>query len=225
MVPYIKKIVCFANSRKMLGRCVAGKEISGDSQFGSWVRPVSNRPTQEVSVDERRYENGDDPKLLDIISIPMRGHVPHAHQTENHLIDAGQYWVKEGTLGWDDVDDAIEPFSGTLWIDGHHSYNGVNDRVAEAQTLDLGGSLILVECEDLAIGVAPEGLNPKRKVRGRFSLGGKSYVLVITDPLVEQEYLAKPDADYAVGVARLCISIGEPYQGYCYKLIAGIIRP
>jgi hypothetical protein len=225
MVPYIKKIVCLANSRKMLGRCVAGKEISGESQFGAWVRPVSNRPTQEVSVDERRYENGDDPKLLDIISIPMRGHVPHAHQTENYLIDAGHYWVKEGTLGWDDVDDAIDPFAGTLWIDGQHSYNGENDRITEAQALDLGSSLILVETEDLVIGVAPEGLNPKRKVRGRFSLGGKRYVLVITDPLVEHEYLAKPDADHAVGVARLCISIGEPFQGYCYKLIAGIMRP
>jgi hypothetical protein len=224
-VPYIKRIVCLANSRKMLGRCVAGKEISDNSQFGRWVRPVSNRPTQEVSVDERRYENGEDPKVLDIIRIPMRGHVPHAHQSENHLIDAGPYWIKDGTLAWDDLDAAIEPFGGTLWIDGHHSYNGENDRIPEAETLGLAGSLTLVETADLVIRVAPEGINAKRKVRGRFSLDGRRYLLVTTDPVVEREYLAQQDGEYAVGRARLCISIGEPYQGYCYKLIAGVIRP
>lgn len=224
-MPYTKRIVCLANSRKMLGRCVAGKEISSDSEFGAWVRPVSNRPTEEISVDERRYENGEDPSLLDIISIQMRGHVPHAHQTENHLIDSEYYWVKEGTLVWDDLDAAIADFNGTLWVDGYHSYNGVNDRIPENRTLELGDSLTLLETEDLVIVAAHEGINPKRKVRARFSLDGTSYCLVVTDPMIEREYLARENGEYAVGLARLCISIGEQYQGYCYKLVAGIIRP
>ena len=189
------------------------------------MRPVSNRPTQEIAVEERRYENGEDPKLLDVISIRMRGHVPHAHQTENHLIDAGYYWVKEGTVTWGDLDAAVEDFQGALWVDGYHSYNDENDRIPEAQTLELGHSLTLVETENLVIVVAPEGFNPKRKVRARFSLGGRKYVLVVTDPVIERKYLLKQNDEYPVGVARLCISIGEPYQGYCYKLVAGIIQP
>ncbi len=119
--------------------------------MGGWVRPVSNRPTQEIAVEERRYENGEDPKLLDVISIRMQGHVPHAHQTENHLIDAGYYWVKEGTVTWGDLDAAVEDFQGALWVDGYHSYNGENDRIPEAQTLELGHSLTLVETENLVI--------------------------------------------------------------------------
>jgi hypothetical protein len=209
----------------MLGRCVAGKELSRDSTFGGWVRPVSNRPTEEISVEERRYENGEDPRLLDVISIQMRGHVPHAYQTENHLIDSEYYWAKQGTVTWDELDAAIEDFRGALWIDGNHSYNGENDRIPEAQTLGLDNSLTLVETENLVITVAPEGISPKRKVRARFSLDGRRYFLVVTDPVVEREYLARNNGEYAVGVARLCISIGEPYQGYCYKLVAGIIRP
>jgi hypothetical protein len=208
----------------MLGRCVAGKEFSKDSTFGAWVRPVSNRPTEEISVEERRYENGEDPRLLDVISIQMRGHVPHAHQTENHLIDSEYYWVKQRTLTWGELDAAVEDYSGALWIDGSHSYNGENDRIAEAQTLELDNSLTLVETENLVIGVAHEGINPKRKVRARFSLEGERYLLVVTDPVIEREYLARENGEYDVGVARLCISIGEPYQGYCYKLVAGIIR-
>jgi len=62
-------------------------------------------------------------------------------------------------------------------------------------------------------------------VRARFPLGEKRYVIAVTDPVIAREYLAKENGEYPIGIARLCISIGEPYQGYCYKLVAGIIRP
>jgi hypothetical protein len=78
------------------------------------------------------------------------------------------------------------------------------------------------------ISVAVEGAdfnNPKRKVRARFRLNGESYVVAVTDPVVAREYLAKDDGEYPVDVALLCVSIGEPYQGYCYKLAAAVITP
>jgi len=64
--------------------------------------PARQQPSDpRVSEEERRFENGQDPKLLDIIVIQMRVHVPYAHQSENHLIDTGYYWKKVGsaTLG------------------------------------------------------------------------------------------------------------------------------
>jgi hypothetical protein len=226
-VSYSKTIVCLANSRKMSGRCVAGKEIDAKRHLGPWIRPISDRETQEVSEEERWFENGKDPKLLDIIRIEMLEPRPHAHQSENHLIDSRYYWVREGKLDWGDIQSAIDRVD-TLWTNGYHSYNGENDRIPEDRVAALGGSLLLVKPENLVITVGVEGggaFRSKRKVRARFALGRAKYVIAITDPVVERLYHGKEDGEYPVRDALLCISIGEPFQGFCYKLIAAVLTP
>jgi hypothetical protein len=131
-MPYQKTIVCLANSRKMSGRCIAGKEIDNHGCFGGWIRPVSDRPTQEISEEERQFQNGCDPRLLDIVQIEMLEARPHAPQLENHLIDARQYWVNRGRVTWDELKAAIDEVNGQLWLNGFSSYNGTNDRIPEA---------------------------------------------------------------------------------------------
>ena len=75
------KIICLANSRKRSGRCIAGKIIDSNK----WIRPVSSRESEEISEEERRYKDGQMPKLLDIISIPVKFRKPTLHQKENYL--------------------------------------------------------------------------------------------------------------------------------------------
>jgi hypothetical protein len=95
-------IVCMANSRKPpSGRCIAGKEIE-QGECLRWIRPVSSRPTHEISEEEKRYEDGTQPMLRDIITIPVNEPKPIGHQTENIEIDSNYYWVKNGILPWGD---------------------------------------------------------------------------------------------------------------------------
>ena len=58
-----KRIVCLANSRKLSGRCVAGRELVADRPE-AWVRPVSAREHQEVSEHERQYQDSSDPRRV-----------------------------------------------------------------------------------------------------------------------------------------------------------------
>jgi hypothetical protein len=223
---YEKVMVCLANSRKLSGRCVAGKEYD-PKKLGRWIRPVSARISAEVSEEERRFENGQDPKLLDIIRVPMIEPKPHGFQGEHPVIDDQSHWVNEGRASLADLRRALDKETGPLWDNSSSSsYNGTHDRVAEAIAAKQSSSLKLIEVSDFKIEVAVEGTQfgkGKRKVRGLFSLDGTQYKLAVTDPLIERQYLAKVDGIHNVASAILCISLGEPYNGFAYKLIAGVI--
>lgn len=221
----VRRILCLANSRKLSGRCVAGREITND-QPGPWIRPVSNREHQEVSWQERSYETGAEPKVLDIINIPLVEPRPHQFQQENWLLDPRFYWQKAGQADWRSLDSFIEP-DGPLWLNHQSSHNGLNDRISMEQAVALKSSLRLVHLSRLHVCVFRPGEafgNPKRRVQGRFALGSTQHRLWITDPVYEQRYLALPDASHQIGECYLTISLGEPHEGFAYKLIAAIIE-
>lgn len=96
---FVEQIVCLANSRKISGRCIAGKRTNDQA----WIRPISSRPKHEISEYDRRYADGETAQLLDIIEIPCIEKMPTGHQSENVLIDDQFYWEKKGRASWDDV--------------------------------------------------------------------------------------------------------------------------
>jgi hypothetical protein len=227
MPNYEKVILCLANSRKISGRCVAGREITA-AGLGSWIRPVSARDHGELSELDRRFQNGTDPRLLDIVRIPLLRPHPITFQTENHVINDDAYWTLEGRGSWVRALAAVDGSDRPLWANESSSYNGEHDRVSEVAASPADGSLRLLDVQDLEVLVVVEGAefnNAKRRVRGRFVHGDVRHCLSITDPIVERRFLAQPDGTYPVGRAMLCISLGEPWQGWAYKLIAGIILP
>ncbi len=220
----VKRIVCLANSRKLHGRCIAGREWE-HNRAGRWTRPVSDRDNKEVSEYERQYEDGSDPQVLDVIDIPMLEPKPSDYQTENWLIDAGDYWKKVGKLTCFDLPDLLDE-TAPLWIDGYSTWKGLNDYILLEKAASLDHSLRLIHIPRLRILVCKPGEafgNNKRRVQGRFEHAGKEYALWITDPGFEREYLRKLDGDYETGACFLTISLGEPYGRACYKLIAAVI--
>ena len=106
-MPVTKRIVCLANSRKMAGRCVAGREVL-DTGPGQWIRPIGASQTEEVSEDERQYYDGSDPGVLDIIDVPLIRPHPHAGQMENWLLDPEYYWVKVRRMAWTELQRYVE---------------------------------------------------------------------------------------------------------------------
>jgi len=225
----VKRIVCLANSKKNSGRCVAGRELTA-SGAGHWIRPVSERPGEEVSEDERQYDDGSDPRLLDVIDVPLIRHVPHACQTENWLLDSALYWQRVRRVDWNELQSFVEN-PPTLWINGHSTYHGEHDEIPldEADKLSCLLYLIRVSSVELRVFAPSEAFgNPKRRVQARFKHRGIMYSVWVTDPHIEREYRARKDGNYSLGECCLTISLGEPYRTkgaeYRYKLVAAIIQ-
>ena len=178
-----KRIVCLANSRKMGGRCVAGKEVLDNRRPGRWVRPVSDREHEEVSVDERRLEHGSEPQVLDVIDVPVLSARPQGYQQENWLLDPTRRWGKVDRIDWNDLPQWAA--GETLWMNGYSSGKGHNDRVPEDLAASLNSSLFLIRADRLQVHISYNSENESYQLRGEFRYKRHIYSLRITDPISE----------------------------------------
>ena len=180
-----------------------------------------------MSEYERQYEDGSDPRVLDIVDVPVLEPKPHEFQSENWLLDPRYYWSKAGASSPLDMERLLDPIDG-LWINGYHTFNGSNDKVPEELMEGVSDSLRLIGVDALELRVFAPGEafgNAKRRVQARFDHAGIDYALWVTDPGYERAYLSKRDGSYELGACFLAVSLGEPYEGSCYKLVAAIVKP
>jgi hypothetical protein len=136
-------------------------------------------------------------------------------------LDAGYYWEKQDVLPWNQVDSLLDVPSA-LWSSGESSYAFLNNRVADGY--QGGKSLYLIAVDELRLLVGAKSTQyPKRIVRGEFTYRGVDYRMAVTDPAIEKAFLDRADGQYVIEDSRLCVSLGDPYQGYFYKLIAAVL--
>lgn len=199
------EIIVLANSVKHGQHCVAGKCID----TGNWIRPVSDANGAELSHEQARYQNpygtfGVRP--LQKIRMGFSQHVPLSHQPENYLID-GNLWRQNYSIREADLAAYLDT-PADLW--------GYGNRVEHAQISEglyrITQSLYLVQVDNLGLYITADG-----KRRASFYYNGLDYDLAVTDPNFDEIQREEREIN---GI--LCISLGEAYQGYCYKLVATI---
>ncbi len=216
-----KEIICLAVSRKYGRYCVAGKErIPGSA--GKWIRPVSSSETGELRIEHILLPEEKLPEMSDIISVSLVRPAPKNYQKENWIIDEKTAWVKKGEFPLSDF-SLLCDHPDVLWINGFHSRHGLNDRIPQQVTeTEIQSSLLLIQPENLEIIVLENAL--RKKIRAVFFYNGTEYLLPVTDPAMERIFLKKPPGQYAAANAETCctLSISEPFEGFCYKLVAGI---
>ena len=199
------------------------------------MRPVSDRGDEAVSSFERQYRDHSEPRVLDVIDVPVLEERPNSYQSENWLLDPHPvyppvFWSKVCRVTLDDLSQFTDP-AGPLWIDGHSSDKGQNDRVPLYLANALDSSLRLIQVDRLELSTSKarhkqkvQGVSPY-KVQGSFQYDGVEYWLSVTDPIYEQAFGERPNSSYALDACFLTISLGGPHKGYAYKLIAAIIAP
>jgi hypothetical protein len=173
------------------------------------------------------YRDGTDPHVTDVIEVSLKNHQPNRHQVENWLLDPFTRWARVGRIRWKDL-PALVDTPAALWANSSSSHNGRFDRVGSPAARKQNGSLYFLRLAHLRLQVFSSGAalgKPQRRVLAVFSYGGVEYGFWVTDPYIESKYLASRDGEYHLDECFVTVSLGESFEGYCYKLIATIITP
>jgi len=207
-----KTIVIFAKSIKHGKYCVAGKDISSKE----WIRVVSSTQGAELSSEQTKctnptqQSNGKNPyhsKLLYKIEIEFLYHSPLSNQPENYVVSNNVWQHKY----------AIQPSEIKSYLDTPESLWGDEDKVEFSQiqngNVNISQSLYLIEVSELKL-----FKNDHDKRRASFSYQGIEYELPVTDPNFDS--ILQEGALNLKNI--LCVSLGEEFNGFCYKIIAAI---
>jgi hypothetical protein len=216
-----KTIVCLANSYKHGGRCIAGVSLDD----GAWIRLRGKADDGALCACEYALEDGSEPNLLDVIEVEVHYAIHSASHPEDWQIAAARWRLVE------------RPAAGRQWAElagEKKKSKGIlrdhRDRIAtwELKYKPLQSSLCLICPSELYWWVRED--KGKRRCRALFHYNYVTYDFALTDPHWLDRLKLLPDgiyphSDFAdAGIETwLTISLSEPYFGFHYKLVAGVI--
>lgn len=219
-----KRFLCLANSRKYTNRCIAGIELADKTRPGfkydlvelakgpRWVRPVSGYGHGEVDAALVDHIH-----LLDIVEID--GCVPHPQgfQTENILFDGCvPRWV-----------DRIRPdptLLEKLLTRNEPLLFGTAARcISREGCASLTYSLAFVRPQHIHFH-HETSLSGRPQVRCGFVHNSVGYDLPVTDINFLQKHPTDLSSFDNHDDLFFTVSLGVEFEGFHYKLIAGIIE-
>jgi Dual OB-containing domain len=221
-----ERIVCLANSYKHDNRCVAGISLVTKK----WVRLIGKQVAGCLTVKETCYADGKPAALLDVFEAELGESCGTNCHPEDVFI-TGEVW--RPVRRFDEPRDAR--FLADYLNKGPSVLQGWGDRVYARKFEDtpVDKSLDLIHPEDLWWWIREE--NGKRKNRALFRLGHvvrARYDLAVTDPvwldmlnllpagIHPHTFISKDKA----AKTFLTMSLSEPFEGFHYKLVAGVIN-
>jgi len=187
---------------------------------------VGPSSTGELYLRHYRLQDGSEPQLLDLVEVDLDRSAPETHQPENFLISGNRWRLIERPASR----RYLRLLESHL-VQEPKLFGNYSDRVASDTFTDNPAecSLVLVQPENLRWNI--DEFEGRRKTRAFFKLGVRHYDLAITDLLWKRRLRHLSVGTHALTEAGLegderillTISLEEPFEGYCYKLVAAVI--
>lgn len=216
-----KKFVCLAKSARQGGLCIAGKEILADGRIDNWFRPVG-RTEESLPARDCTFNVGH------VVTCEVSEHVPSSTQSENYKVTQQPNWQTVGAFPRQRIDSLLDAPS-SLWSTGFgcSTRHGENDKVSQEIASATGNSLYFIRVSGATIAKKDESYEDMARVKMRltFTYNNEQYSLIVTDPNLSTPYWNQLQAGESaeIGPCYLTISLAQPFNGYCYKLVAGYV--
>lgn len=210
-------LLCLANSKKYGERCIAGVELE-KSERAFRILAVDNRPKWLRPVTDSAFGAisetlADRFSLLDVIEIVVTDSAPQGYQSENVKFDetslrrAAQLRPSHELLGL------------VIDRDATNLFGSMGRAVSREKISSVSRSLMCIKPEAVSFNekTAEDG---KSQIRATFRFQGHLYDLPVTDVAFCRRFKTRKIVGENV---YLTISLGLEFEGWHYKLVAGVI--
>jgi len=216
------EILCLANSIKHKQRCLAGVRLD----TGGWIRPVSSWEGGALFEDQYTTKCGTIVEPLDSVRVYFDDYVPLYHQPENWLVAEDESWEllsSELDTRQQLVLNIALQREGQIFSTERNSRSKVDLKDSLSTR-----SLTLIRPQDPQFYIKSSE-NGSDQPRVEFDFDGYQYDFPITDPDWRRR-TQTDDVETLPSVDELdndqdvlfTISLGEAYEGHCYKIVAAI---
>lgn len=216
------EIIVLAASLKHGGLCIAGISTAD----GRWIRPVG--PGEHGELYPYHYAiDGKTPRLLDVVRFEHEGSTDEPDQPENVRIRQSS-WERSDRVPLADAYKRLCPTLATgsdlLGSSSHY----VDEEIAAR---GMSASIGLIEPTDLRFSLDRHSRKPQGSPRAKFTFGGYYYDLPLTEFIIKPRLLKAGYGTYGFGDLALVepahpllvVSLGTPYDGRHYKLVAAVL--
>ena len=216
------EMLCLANSIKHEQRCLAGVRLD----TGGWIRPVSSWDGGALFEDQYTTKCGTTVEPLDSVMMCFEEYAPLYHQPENWLIAKDESWEllssELDTRQQLALNIALQR-EGKIFSTERNSRSKVDLKDSLSTR-----SLTLIRPQDPQFYIESSETGSDQP-RVEFDFDGHQYDFPITDPDWRHR-VQKDDTETLPSVDELdkdqnvlfTISLGEEYEGHCYKIVAAI---
>lgn len=218
-----KRFICLANSKKYTQRCIAGIELVKSTRRGYkydivrennnpvWIRPVSSSEYGEVSDYFVKHIN-----LLDVVAVNVTTAHPQGYQAENVLFDNRPLRVV------DKIDQSQALLDKLLTVDKSVLFGNSEKAIRTAEVAQLDYSLALIKPVDVQLYETTTSSGTPQ-VRGNFVFKDIPYDLPVTDIDFSARFRVDSTVVDDCTHFYFTVSLGADFEGWHYKLIAGVV--
>ena len=206
------------------GRSYLGFHIRGPREAG-FVRLVAPTPSGILYPQQYQLHGGGEPRRWDLVRVEAPWADSRPMQPENRIVNrtAWELLERPASARWTRALEAQPVSRGWLL--------GTRGRAVWAAGAGISGSISYVEPARAEAVCQWDPQRERYRARMQFLLDGEEYDLPLSDLVYAQALCRMPEGRYrleqigcrAPHGLRLLISLQEPFHGWCYKTVAGIL--
>jgi hypothetical protein len=216
-----KYILCLANSHKYNERCIAGVQlIAKENQNFSlykkeskvkWIRPITSCEHGEIPS-----KIASKIRLLDIIEFKSIRECPSGFQSENVLIDESSIKIVKSVKAKKDLlNNIIDKSIDKIFL---NKGKAVSKEIIE----EVSNSLLFIKPQ-ISRFITVSNQYVKNQLRVEFIFNSIPYNLPVTEVNLLENFKRNPLIIDSIVEAYFTISLGLEFEGWHFKLVAGII--